>query len=160
MNELTIAAKFLFTVGAAVLVLSAIRPLGHAPDLSNYLSATLNSLEQMRGQNSLLVDTVWVENQGAGGVSVVVLNPDTSPTNIAVDLLIQAELEKADKVAAIVQTLEHLRYHQETGLYFSRYTTSDRESKVTDWSVSSIDNLHLALALWTIKEQYRQTDLG
>ena len=29
MNELSIAAKLLFTVGAAVLVLSAVRPLSH-----------------------------------------------------------------------------------------------------------------------------------
>ncbi len=29
MNELSIAAKFLFTIGAAVLMLSAIRPLSH-----------------------------------------------------------------------------------------------------------------------------------
>lgn len=123
--------------------------------INAYLKDTLNSLESMRGENGFLVDTIWVRS----AKTIEVLNPDTSPTNIAVDLLIQAELGQIDKVERVLETLANVEFHKPTGLFFSRYTTNPR-SRVTDLAVSSIDNMHLALALFTIQESFRDTRSG
>ena len=115
-----------------------------------YLDATLDNLESMRGSNGLPKDTISINT---------VLNPDTSPTNIGVDLMIQTELNNLKLIDQSLSTLSKLRFHRPTGLFFSRYST-DLDSSVTDFSVSAIDNLHLALALWTIGETYSNTDIG
>ena len=132
-----------------------------------YLSSTLFSLEKMRGQNGLVKDAVIIRRAPSGKVRVETLNPDTSPTNIAVDLLIQIELIQRDPknsanfstLNQIIETLENVPHHQQTGLFYSRYTTETR-TQVTDRNVSSIDNLHLALALWTLKETLTATALS
>ncbi len=133
-----------------------------------YLSRTLYSLEKMRGENGLVNDAVVIRHAQKGPIRVETLNPDTSPTNIAVDLLIQIELiQKNTKNSAhiiftldrVMETLEHIPYHQQTGLFYSRYTT-DVRTQVTDRNVSSIDNLHLALALWTLKESLGSTSVS
>ncbi len=135
--------------------------------IAEYLAGTLNSLEQMRGENGLVSDTIFIQTARAGTETVQTLNPNTSPTNIAVDLLIQNELTSQPKystrarerIGKVLATLEQLSYHQETGLIFSRYST-DATSKVTDHSVSSIDNLHLAIALWTLQHDFSGTLVG
>ncbi len=127
--------------------------------LTPYLSDTLKSLENMRGDNALLADTIWLEPEDGGPLKVSVLNPDTSPTNIAVDLLVQAEIGNVGEIESILATLNRLPFHQPSGLFFSRYST-DITSSVRDRDVSSIDNLHLAIALWTIKENYPATQFG
>lgn len=136
----------------------------HAPIINKvdaYLGGTLNSLEAMRGSNGFLKDTIQI-NSNAKRIKTV--SPMTSPTNIALDLLIQTELGHSDpnaikKIRKVLDTLETSRYHKDSGLFFSRYSPNLRLS-VADASVSSIDNLHLALALWTIKENYPNTDIG
>ena len=127
--------------------------------MSTYLTDTLASLEAMRGLNGLLADTIMVTVNDSGLPLVEVLNPDTSPTNIAVDLLIQAEKSNVRNLSKIIKTLSQLEYHQQTGLFFSRYTT-DSKSTITDFAVSSIDNLHLAIALFTIQEKFPQREIG
>lgn len=128
--------------------------------VQGYLGDTLQSLEYMRGANGLVKDTI--------GKSLEGLNDNTSPTNIAIDLLIQTELisqnqnhnhnsAKAQKnISRILATLQKLQRHKTSGLFFSWYGT-DQNSAVTGPNVSSIDNMHLALALWTIKETFPRT---
>lgn len=127
--------------------------------IEDYLQSTLTSLEAMRGLNGLLADTIAVKNiNGETRVSRVI-NLNTSPTNIAIDLLVQGELGSLKNVARIVSTLKSLDYHKDSGLFFSRYA-ADSTSRVADYSVSSVDNFHLALALWTIKESFSGSQIG
>ena len=139
-----------------------------AKQIEEYLAATANSLEKMRGENGLVEDTIWIQKR-EGGFSTEVLNPNASPTNIAVDLLVQSELATnpnsknktlaLTNISRIASTLGQLAYHSETGLFYSRYAT-DHSSITKDYAVSAIDNLHLALALWTVKETFPKTTFG
>ncbi len=136
--------------------------------VGRYLETTLNSLSAMRGENGLLRDAVWIKNNADKSFEVVTLNPDTSPTNIAVDLLIHTELlnQPAQKTHAtknlnrLLDILGQVDIHKPTGLFFSRYSSDTKTAVIKDPSVSSIDNLHLAIALWTISETYPKTALG
>jgi hypothetical protein len=129
---------------------------------------TVQGLEALRGSNGLLVDTTWVRNHKDGQRTLQVLNGDTSPTNIAVDLLVQVELtannqhpEAAQARAfSLVETLEQVEFHKETGLFFSRYSSDTVKPQVRDACVSSIDNLHLAIALWTLHQQQPSSEAG
>jgi hypothetical protein len=121
------------------------------PQAREYLNGTLMSLEQMRGEGGLLADTVEVRQRKVQPFRVHVLHAGTSPSNIAMDLLIQSEMNAEVKLSRILKILEGLPYHEPTGLFFSRYHVG-REGAVLDESVSSIDNFHLALALWTLSE--------
>ncbi len=58
--------------------------------LKNYLVDTLNSLDRMRGENGLVGDTIAVRTDKKGTIIIAPLNLATSPTNIAMDLVIQA----------------------------------------------------------------------
>ncbi len=136
--------------------------------VNRYLETTLTSLDMMRGQNGLLRDAIWIKNNVDKSFEIVTLNPDTSPTNIAVDLLINAELLNQPKYkhAAIknlnrtLNILNQVDIHQPTGLFFSRYSSDTQIPTIKDPSVSSIDNLHLAIALWTISETNPNNVLG
>ena len=136
--------------------------------VSRYLQTTLNSLSAMRGKNGLLRDAVWIKNNADKSFEIVTLNPDTSPTNMAVDLLIHTELlnQPTQKVQAaknlnrLLYILGQVDFHKPTGLFFSRYSSETKNPVLKDPSVSSIDNLHLAIALWTISETYPKTVLG
>jgi hypothetical protein len=130
-----------------------------------YLTSTLRSFEMLRGENGLIKDALVLRRSPSGRLRFETLNQNTSPTNIAVDLLIQIELlqrsaknspEVFSRIERVLKTLEDVPHHEETGLFYSRYTTSV-EAHVTDLSVSSIDNLHLALALWTLNETLPET---
>ncbi len=140
-------------------------------EIQNFLDDTLKGFEKLRGENGLVTDTVWIQAKGAHEFQIQTLNPDTSPTNIAVDLLIQAELLSGShktsanavlagkNISKVLSVLENVSFHQDTGLFFTRYST-DSQSRVKDASVSSIDNLHLAIALWTVKENFPKSELG
>lgn len=125
----------------------------------NYLQSTLNSLETMRGENGLLVDTIEVRTLNGKTHLARVINVNTSPTNIAIDLLVQGELHSTSNISRVISTLKSLEYHKDTGLFFSRYA-ADSTSRVADYDVSSVDNFHLALALWTIKENFSDSQIG
>jgi hypothetical protein len=132
-----------------------------------YLYDTLRSLDHMRGRSGLVSDAIEIQGAKANKVTFQILNSNTSGTNIAADLLIQTELILQNRNAykarvrleKIVTSLIQLQRHQESGLFFSWYAT-DGSSKVLSYSLSSIDNLHLALALWTIKESLPGTPAG
>ncbi len=140
-------------------------------EIQNFLDDTLKGFEALRGENGLVRDTVWIQSTSPQDFQVKTLNPDTSPTNIAVDLLIQAELlSRFDKTTShgrlatknmthVISVLEKIPFHQATGLFYTRYST-DNTSTVRDPSVSSIDNLHLAMALWTLKEIFPNNNVG
>ncbi len=127
---------------------------------------TLNSLEHMRGENGLVKDAVFLNKNSDGSVVVVPLNPRVAPTNIALDLLIQAELATASKpplnahknVKKILETLSKFPYHKESGLFFREYDSKGYLALQKD--ISAIDNLHLALALWTVAETFPETQDG
>ena len=133
-----------------------------------YLNDTLAGLEAMRGTNGLLRDAVWIKNKKDGSYQVATLNSATSPTNMAVDILIQIELlERPEKRKAaenrlnkLIETLSDLEFHPETGLLFSRYASDTEVPIIKDPSVSSIDNLHLALALWTLTQKDPHSKTG
>ncbi len=136
--------------------------------VGRYLKTTLNSLSAMRGKNGLLRDAVWIKNNADKSFEVVTLNPDTSPTNLAVDLLINTELlnsplqkaQASENLNRLLNILGQVEIHKPTGLFFSRYSSDTKTPVIKDASVSSIDNLHLAIALWTISETYLKTALG
>lgn len=49
--------------------------------------------------------------------------------------------------------------HPDTGLFFSWYST-DKNLRVINQDASSVDNIHLALPLWAVKEKLPTTDAG
>lgn len=120
-------------------------------NLSEDWIATLQSLEALRGASGLLADTALVTQAG-----LKILNESTSPTNIALDLLIltarvqQQEVAAKAQLAQVLSRLQTLPRHEDSGLFYSRYSSQTAEA--VDLAVSSVDNFHLALALWTAKE--------
>ncbi len=135
--------------------------------VQKYLTDTVSSLEHLRGADGLVQDTIWIDARDPGAIRVETLNANTSPTNIAVDLLVQAELlTKPDTKALARKNLDQiltnlglLQRHHDSGLFFSWYQT-DLGSTVASPAISSIDNLHLAIALWTIKETFPGTSFA
>jgi hypothetical protein len=136
--------------------------------VQGYLADTIQSLEHMRGDNGLVKDTILVQAEKNAKPTIQNLNDSTSPTNIAIDLLIQTELISQNSngnhdtalakknISRILATLQKLHRHKSSGLFFSWYGT-DQKSAVTGPNVSSIDNMHLALSLWTIRETFPGT---
>lgn len=136
--------------------------------VQTYLDGTIQSLEQMRGANGLVKDTIFLQSENNGSLQIHSLNDSTSPTNIAIDLLIQTELISQGRnsprdaalakknISRVLSTLKKLQRHSSSGLFFGWYGT-DQKSAVTGYNISSIDNMHLALALWTIKETFPGT---
>ncbi len=137
-----------------------------------YFLDTVASLEKMRGTNGLLMDKLWLK-RGKDGISVKTqtLNANTSPTNIALDLLVQIERlkmnlstspDQADALAnidKILTTLEEFPKHKDSSLFFSWYSQG-KNAEVVNKSVSSVDNIHLALALWTLRETFQNKIIG
>lgn len=138
-----------------------------AAQYSRYFQDTMRSIDQMRGNSGLVADKVAVLRDGEGKIHTKTLNSSTSLTGIALDLILQAELATSPlngkparrKMQQVLSVLEGLLYHASTGLFFTWYSTQG-VAKPTDWNVSSIDNLHLAIALFTIKEQFKDTPMG
>lgn len=126
--------------------------------LRSDLSDTLNGFELMRGESGLIQDTIWI-SQKKQDIKIKILNSDTSLTNIAVDLLIQAETKNLKNLRLVIDRLSRLSFHRHSGLFFSWYKT-DMSLGVQNFDVSAIDNLHLALALWTIGENFKEQDFG
>lgn len=122
--------------------------------IAKYAKDTVNGLSLMRGLNGLLVDKIQI----LPSHRIKVLNAHTSPSNVALDILVQLELLSSSShlnakknLEKILETLNKIEFHKESGLFFSWYNT-DLSSLVADRNVSSIDNLHLALALFTVSK--------
>ena len=130
-----------------------------------YAEDTQKGLEAMRNpQTGLIRDKIWIVPRAAAAPQIKVLNNNTSASNIGLDLLNQvARLQASpqDESAAknldkILTSLTQISYHHDTGLFYSWYST-DAALTPLNRDVSSVDNAHLALALWTVKESFSQT---
>jgi hypothetical protein len=138
-------------------------PNAHLGQYLGYLQATLAGIEKMRTVSGLILDKVRVRFRGEGTPQLESLNSLTSPTNIALDLILQSEAlgrgwgrtESNRAIATTLTALERLEVHRPSGLYFSWYSTDLLEPKSKD--VSSVDNIHLALALWSVSELFPGT---
>ncbi len=116
---------------------------------------TLESLNAMRDPKSFMVGdkSVWSEdfkNQSNDGV--------LTSTNTALDLILlcdqKTKLAK-NKISKIVQTLSRLdKYKKGNSEFFYWGYKKDSAGKyvVTNREVSSLDNFHLALALWVVSK--------
>lgn len=146
------------------------RPIGSAEisrKIQIYLNGTINSLQYMRGEDGLTRDTMWIQSKGPDDISASAVNTNTSPSNIASDMLVQIELISRNSqnlfavknLSKILRTLAKVQRHTPSGLFFSWYST-DASSVVTGPAISSIDNIHLAIALWTVKETFPGTRLA
>lgn len=138
------------------------------PPYDRYLLASYHGLECLRQSSGLIADTASVTaespNKKLPECPVQIVTEPTSPTNIALDLLVQREMiQYADanlkKLAAhnidlILGALQHLDYHHDSGLFFNQYDPTNLS--VSNFYVSSIDNLHLAYALWVLSVTYEE----
>jgi hypothetical protein len=118
-----------------------------------YFIDTFNGLEGLRNPHSaLVVDSAYID--------LTVLNDNTSPSNIGLDLLVQLEalskpelmVQAAQNIRRGLKSIESLAFHEPTGLFYNRYS-SDGQA-VTHFYVSSVDNIHLAFALWVTSQIY------
>lgn len=139
-----------------------------------YFESTFRSLECLRGENGLINDRMTVD----ASAFVLPALPDaackrrstaatTSPTNIGFDLLSQiAALDLGyetatakQNIAAIVDRIAELPRHTDTHLFYAFYSTN-KDPRVLIRGLSSVDNIHLALALWTVARDFRTEPVG
>jgi hypothetical protein len=125
-----------------------------------YFRDTYASLECMRAGTRLVAD--WAEIGPATGAVCPLASRSvfTSPTNIALDLLVQREAwdlpeyreRAAESISRTIGTLQVLERHGASGMFHNWYSVGDpgAAARVADPFLSSVDNLHLAYALWVI----------
>ncbi|MEY4616833.1 MAG: hypothetical protein RJB66_1793 [Pseudomonadota bacterium] len=131
---------------------------------NRYLSSTLHSLDCLRSPTGLVADSAFVLPRSYGAPDrvinpsglestcpIVLVNQQTSPTNIALDLILLMEQKRWSDVEELMTTLEKMPFHASTGLFYNRYDIKNPNS-VSDYYVSSVDNVHLVLALWVLGE--------
>jgi hypothetical protein len=124
-----------------------------ASSYESYFQATLRSLTLLRTASGIPNDKIRViPREGSNQVSTILA--DTSPTNLGLDLLVlldSAQRNSDAKNGALIErallTLQKLPFHEVSGLFFSWYQTKSLQP--TSQQISAVDNLHLALALWT-----------
>lgn len=127
---------------------------------SRYFHDTYHGLDCMRKSSGLVGDSAVVDSDLGQTCPLVPIYDPTSPTNIALDLLVQLEArEMADlkrgaelNIARIFSTLGTLKFHAKSGLFFGQYDPATLE--VRDNYVSAVDNLHLAYAIWVTAHSY------
>ena len=133
-----------------------------------YRLDTYQGLERMRNpETGLIRDKILVRRTDSGDATFRILNDNTSATNIGLDILNQiGKVEEGLEAPAsrknleqVVSSLEKISFHRDSGLFYSWYSTA-RGFTVVNRDVSSVDNIHLALALWTVKETYHGTPLS
>jgi hypothetical protein len=113
----------------------------------------------MRGPDGLVWDSAEVVNGRPAKLKPI--HPDTTPTNIGLDLLVQTGVGARKNVARIVRTLGELPKYADKGLFFARYSTSDPRAVDPRYlDVSSVDNINLAIAIWTAAQTFSGDDVG
>jgi hypothetical protein len=127
-----------------------------------YFEDTYQGLDKLRGKNGLIQDAADViPGVGQNPATLKITNSKTSPTDIGLDLIVQADVAKTagphrdhalQTMNQIISTLGQLPYHEQSGLFYSWYDTN--ENKALLKNVSSVDNIHLALALWTVSKNF------
>lgn len=144
-------------------------PSKEKAQFEKYLRDTANGLEVMRGENGLVMDTVSLKQNGKGNFKKNDYKTEAAPTDMALDLLAQAGLSEKPEFQSrshknldkVLQVLGELPRHPETGLFFRLYETKGKDTReILQRDVSSVDNMHLALALWTVAEQFQGTPRG
>lgn len=127
--------------------------------LNNYLAETLNGLEKLRTQKGVLADKAILFPSG----KYKLIHNATSPTNIGLDLILQASREDERAGFVIAQKnlsfLKNIERHKGSGLFFNWYTLGEK-TQVSGKNISSIDNLHLAIGLWTISKKWPSKKIG
>lgn len=115
----------------------------------------------MRAPSGFIADTVLLTSP-----TLHHWKSDAAPTDLALDLIVQAGLAPTDAQArtrldAVVRGLTALPFHAKTGLFHRLYRFPQPGTiTVSDADLSSVDNLHLALALWTVSRLYAGTPVG
>lgn len=135
---------------------------GQANSFTEYLEVTYHSLECLRAPTGLLKDRAFFQEDRSNEQCPLdsPRNVDTSPTNIGLDLILQMELvnnpryqvRATENIKKIITTLSTMPFHSTTGLFFNRYN-QDNPQLVSQYYVSTIDNMHLYLALWTLSQE-------
>jgi len=129
---------------------------GYPARFDAYTDDTKAGLEHLRNPETGLIqdkiEIVLVDNKP----TVHVLNPNTSPTNLALDLIRLASDSSgasggvaSKNLLRVLHSLSRMERNPDTGLFYSWYAT-DASLAVKSRDVSSVDNIHLALALWTV----------
>ncbi|MEZ4749403.1 MAG: hypothetical protein R3B54_01890 [Bdellovibrionota bacterium] len=125
-----------------------------------YFHSAVQGLDSLRGTRGLVRDTVLVDLKD----QTLPYHEYFAPTDVGLDLMVQlGRWSIADKaspereaavnaITATLSTLETLERHAESGLFLRLY--NDTNGAPRDRDVSSIDNLHLALGLWTLSKQW------
>ncbi len=135
---------------------------------SKYFNSTLASLECLRSDDGLINDRGTLPRMISRTKCRGLQNEQiTSPTNVGFDLLSQLEAmnhgphrrRAQQTIGKILRAVSKLERHPDTGLYFSWYQTT-QPFRVLNRNVSSVDNIHLALALWTVSEKFPATGIG
>jgi hypothetical protein len=134
--------------------------------LDEQLTSTLRSLDLMRGEKGIVRDSFEIHFLPDKTVQMVPVNRRTSPTNIALDLLIQTELFHRSKfqtsfplkkIKKILFALKQIDRDADTGLFFNWFEPNTGKVELIEQEyLSSIDNFHLAFALWVIKENFSE----
>lgn len=122
-----------------------------------WLDATLRSLNCMRQKDGLIADAVSQELLTDGPCPVKLLNSNTSPTNIGFDLLILFQ-ENSPLLSPTLAAVEKLQVDPDTGLFYNWYN-SQAPFEVRYPYLSSIDNFHMALALWVLANDHHDPSI-
>jgi hypothetical protein len=152
--------------------LSAFNPVhllpSSAAQYQKYIQDTYEGLDRLRGPNGLVVDEASVEeSKEPPYFRLKVIKSDTSPTNIGLDLIAQAEMAQASpalrehalqNIEQIMKTIGKEPAHPGDNLFYSWYATTGTGATVKN--VSAVDNIHLALGFYVIAKQFPDTDGG
>lgn len=129
-------------------------------DYRKVLMDTQSGLEKMRNSSSGLVgDRITFSEEG------LKLDNLVASTNVALDLLVQMEspggksIENIDKVINSLWVMPKFKKKGSELFYWGYRPSAHGGFRVDNGEVSSIDNLHLALALWTVGRNNRVSQL-
>ena len=141
-----------------------------APLLNKIVKNTVEGLNTMRGSTGLVWDSADVVS--GRPATLKGKNTNTSPTNIGLDLLIQTELAKrpgkeGKKAQAILEaemaTLQQVPKYEGANhgiLFFDWYATDRIHVDDKDKDVSAVDNINLAVAIWTVAKTFPDQRFG
>ncbi len=131
---------------------------GH-PALATYAESAFRGLEAMRGPQGAVSNILVFENG-----KPVIADDSFGPTELGLDLLVQLSARTDPHLAQsananlerIIGMLRSLPKHG-SGLFYRVYRAGAKvAASVVDHDLSSIDNLHLALGLWSVSQAQLQ----
>ena len=140
------------------------------PVYERYLRDTVQGLNRMRGQNGLICDSALVI--AGDNPTLQFMKERTTPTNIGMDLLVQTELAKSPGAAGlearknlsqVIDTLNQLPKYpgrKNSILFYDWYPTTGISVGEKDKDVSTVDNINLAIAIWTVAQTFPHEKFG